>query len=298
MSATRFPDFLIVGAMKAGTTTVFRDLATNPAVFFPLDKEPGNLETDAVLTPAGRAEYAAMFSAARTDQVCGEASTTYTKQPEFEGAAGRARELCGPDLSVIYSVREPVARIVSQHHHELLLGEVPADIDRAVREVPRLVGYSRYASQITPWIEAFGSERVRVVRFEDYVSDRPAGASSLCAFLGIAPRPDLVNPDAVFNRSQGKPVDRGVFNRLRQTAPYRRLIRPFVSTELRDRFRHVLLPKAAPRPDPPKPETVDRIIDAVADDAERLRVIMGRAEPVWDLEAIRQKHHARAAGDA
>ena len=44
----RLPNFLIIGAMKAGTTTLYRDLLTNPRVFFPLDKEPANapLPTD------------------------------------------------------------------------------------------------------------------------------------------------------------------------------------------------------------------------------------------------------------
>ena len=39
----QLPDFLIIGSMKAGTTTLYRDPLTNPQIFFPRDKEPGNL---------------------------------------------------------------------------------------------------------------------------------------------------------------------------------------------------------------------------------------------------------------
>ena len=77
----RLPGFLIIGAMKAGTTTLYHDLLTNPQVFFPLDKEPGNLASHDVLGEDGRGRYASIFKTARPDQICGEASTTYTKLP-------------------------------------------------------------------------------------------------------------------------------------------------------------------------------------------------------------------------
>lgn len=52
---TRLPDFLVIGAMKAGTTSLFFDLSANPAIFFPEDKEPHRLANDRALTSAGRA---------------------------------------------------------------------------------------------------------------------------------------------------------------------------------------------------------------------------------------------------
>jgi hypothetical protein len=91
----RLPDFLIIGAMKAGTTSLYRDLLTNPAVFFPADKEPGNLTDDRVLAEAGRREYELLFRGAVEGQICGEASTTYTKEPDLSGAATRTPVITG-----------------------------------------------------------------------------------------------------------------------------------------------------------------------------------------------------------
>ena len=54
----RLPDFLIIGAMKAGTTSLYRDLDVNPNVFLAADKEPGDLARDAVREPRGLAGYA------------------------------------------------------------------------------------------------------------------------------------------------------------------------------------------------------------------------------------------------
>ena len=84
------PDFLIIGAMKAGTTTLYRDLMTNPAIFFPSEKEKSHLLRDEVLTEAGRRDYEKLFRRARPGQVLGIAPTRYTNLPDCPGVPGRA----------------------------------------------------------------------------------------------------------------------------------------------------------------------------------------------------------------
>ncbi|MEE9131784.1 MAG: hypothetical protein V3T84_17370, partial [Phycisphaerales bacterium] len=65
-------DLLIIGAQMAGTTTLYRDLVENPAIFLPIDKEPGYLSEDSVLTDSGRSAYARHFAGAGSHQICGE----------------------------------------------------------------------------------------------------------------------------------------------------------------------------------------------------------------------------------
>jgi len=299
----RFPDFLIIGGMKCGSTTLYRDLGTHPRVFFPIDKEPGNLADDRVRTDEGRAEYAAMFAGAKADQLCAEASTLYTKRPLADGTAERAGALCGPELRVIYVVREPIARVSSHHHHESTEGLLPADLETAVREHPSLIDYTRYAHQVTPWLDVFGPDRVRVVRFEDYTAARAETTADVQRFLGLDPRPDLVRADQVFNKSEGKPVMTGKWQAVRTNPVYDKVIRPLLSQSLKDKLRGALLPKARAERQPPSPETAERILDAVAEDHETLRTTMGLESPVWDREKslakAREKFEAfraRAAG--
>ncbi|MEM7754317.1 MAG: sulfotransferase domain-containing protein [Planctomycetota bacterium] len=280
----RFPDFLIIGGMKCGSTTLYRDLATHPRVFFPIDKEPDNLIDDAVLSGVGRGEYAEMFASASSDQLCAEASTSYTKRPKADGTATRAKAICGGDLRVIYVVREPIARVSSHHHHEHIEGLLPADLEDAVRDHPSLVDYTRYAYQVEPWIAAFGADHVRVIRFEDFTSARAETTGSLQAWLGLDPRPHLVQADQVFNKSEGKPVMTGGWQRVRNNPVYDKLVRPLLSQGIKDRLRGTLLPKAKSERQPPRPETAERILDAVAEDHEQLREIMGLDGPVWDRD--------------
>ena len=292
----RFPDLLIIGGMKCGSTSLYRDLGTHPRVFFPIDKEPENLADERVRTDAGRAEYAAMFDGATQDQLCAEASTLYSKRPLSEGTAERAREVCGDDLRIIYVVREPLSRVRSHHHHEFTEGLLPADPDEAVRRHPSLLDYTRYAMQAEPWIDALGAERVRIVRFEDYTKARAETTADLQAWLGLEPKPELVQVDQVFNKSDGKPVMTGGWRAVRQNPVYDKIVRPLLSQAVKDRLRAVLLPKAKNDRRPMSPETAKHILDTLADDHEKLRTIMGLDAPVWDRDAALAK--ARAAYDA
>lgn len=285
----RLPDFLIIGAMKAGTTTLFEDLQTHPRVFMPLDKEPHNLCHDAVLTEAGRSAYAALFAAARADQVCAEASTGYTKLPDYPGVPARAVRVLGAGLRVIYLVREPVARIISHHHHAYGNGKCGAQIDREVRERPMFLDWTRYATQITPWIDALGRERVLVIRFESYVADRRGTVERVSRFLGIEPRPELIDASRAYNAAEAKVVNRGRFAWVSRNAVYRAVVRPLLSDGLKARARRLLLPRAPRRPDPPSPQTVEWILGELAEEMERLRTIMGEPGPLWDAAEVQRR---------
>ena len=289
----RFPDFLIIGGMKCGSTTVYRDLMTHPRVYFPIDKEPHNLVDDSVLSPEGRAAYAELFAKAEETQLCGEASTGYTKHPDHSGVAPRAEMLCGKDLRLIYAVREPVSRIASHHHHELTRGEMPEDLGEALDACPALLDYSRYAMQAEPWVKTFGPERLRVVPFERYTKDRTGGAAELMRFLGLDPVTDDIDESAVFNKSAAKPVTKGPWALVASNPLYRGLVRPLLSQSFKDKVRHAVLPKSRHVRRPPTARVAERIYHELEADLDQLRRLMGSDAPVWDAEAIIKKHRER-----
>ena len=286
----RLPDFLIIGAMKAGTTSLYRDLLANPAVFMPIDKEPWNLARDDVCQPQGLRQYAKLFEKAKAHQVCGEASTVYSQLPDITGVPQRARQVLGDRLTVIYLVREPVSRIVSHHHHLWLSGAVACGIDDAVRRYPRFINYSRYAMQIEPWREALGPQQVLIVQFETYINDRRGTVASVSRFLGIEPQCEQIRAETAYNKSEDKPVPKGPVASLRRRWLYRNILRPMLPLSAREKLRFALLPKASTQPDPPSMETVRYIIEQVRDDAELLRAIMSSDEPLWDFQDVLRRY--------
>lgn len=288
----RLPDFLIVGGMKCGTTSLFFDLAANPGVFAPADKEPHALAGDGVLSPDGRARYARLFRGAREGQICGEASTGYTKLPDVPGVPQRAKSVLGRPR-IIYLVREPVSRVVSHHYHALTAGSVDGDIDRAVLSSPSLIDYSLYAMQVRPWIEAFGEDRVRIVRFESYVENRRRTVAELSRFLGVEPRTEAIRKDRIHNPGGTRRVPGGPAWRFSRHRFYRSWIRPWLPRPARQRLRRVGMPQAPARPAPPSPATVDYIQERLREDSDTLRRLLRAEEPLWDFEEVRRSYEDR-----
>lgn len=284
----RFPDFLIIGAMKAGTTSLFFDLGRQPAVFFPTDKEPGDLADDAVLTEGGRRRYADRFAAARPVQRCGDASTIYTKLPDVPGVAHRALAVCGA-LRLVYLVREPVSRAVSHHHHLVARREAPMRFEDALASAPELVHYGCYARQIEPWLDVFGPSSTRVVLFEDYIADPVSALAGICHHLGLGAPVTSTRDAGARNVSRTTRPVIGRWARLRDNPGYRRLLRPVLRPELRARIRQTVLPTPPGAPLPPNPATVEALLERFGPDAERLQHLAGRSEPLWDFDAVRSK---------
>ncbi|WFE75341.1 sulfotransferase [Roseinatronobacter sp. S2] len=235
------PNFLIIGAMKAGTTTLYADLYNHPDIFLTSDKEPSGLRW--CDTPEGVRRYERLFERAGNSRVIGEASTFYTKRPYSDGLAERARLLLGADVTILYLVREPVKRMVSHYHHEIGLQEEARSLNSALLDNPDYVNFSRYAWQLAPWQAAFGPERVHVLQFERYIADRRATLTEVCQLLGVDPAKLDIDEGRAFNASAGKRVARGPWRRIISSRWYRDHIRWRFSQGLRDKLK-VVLPKA------------------------------------------------------
>ncbi len=244
--AQKLPSFLIIGAMKAGTTTLYEDLTHVRGVYMCPDKEPDDLAYAAVETAEGLARYAAKFAAAGAGDLCGEASTAYTKRPTYEGVAARARAILGPDLRVIYLRRDPIKRIVSQYHHLWGLGLETRPMEEALLADETYVAYSRYDWQLAPWRETFPDSQILVLDFEDYIADRIGVLTRVCSFLDC---PAPVSLDLTHrNASDGKRIVRrgSLMSRFRSTRFYLYGIKPLLPTHLRDKIKALILPTARP----------------------------------------------------
>ena len=281
---TRFPDFLIIGAMKAGTTTLYRDLRTNPNILMPEDKEPNNLCSDKVLTEEGRSEYAALFQAVKPGQICGEASTAYTKYPDYKSVAERAKKICGAGLKIVYVVREPIQRIVSQYHHEHSFGLVKEDINTAVRIHPRFLNYSRYYMQIKPWIDQFGEKNVKILVFENYIQNRISVTSEVCNFLQVNPMPELVVESEVYNRSTDKIRGLEFWFSLSRNAAYRKWLRPLLPWRIRHAVLQHLLPKASISSDSLTDATMQYLRENLSEDFDKLFTLTGVRNSIWQKD--------------
>jgi hypothetical protein len=202
------PNFLVIGAMKAGTTSLYRYLREHPQVFMPEEKELHFFVAEK-RWGLGRAWYEAKFAAAGAAVAVGEASPTYAMYPEFTGVPDRIAELL-PQVRLIYTVRHPIERMRSHYLHEVERGREHAPIGQALAADPRYLDTSRYATQIEQFLARFPPERLQVITAEELRDDRVATIRRVLGFLGVDPHRLPPTLDREFHPTTSKRVQRPV----------------------------------------------------------------------------------------
>lgn len=238
------PNFLILGAMKAGTTSLSDALSQHPDVFIPANKEPNSLVSEDVLDSERRA-YEALFELGASALARGEASTAYTKR--YMGgheAARNARELLGADVRLIYLVRDPLARAASHARHTETARR-PFDRNRPITPDDPVASVGFYAHQISPWLDQFGSSSLLVIDMADLTSDWPTSKRLICEHLGIDPSKGPTTLGQANASADARPATGLVADILSSTA-YRRALQDRIPLKLRRWLRSLVVRRASP----------------------------------------------------
>jgi hypothetical protein len=189
------PNFICVGAERAGTTPLWRVLRQHPDVFMPEHKETHFFTRLFDRNPLVLYE-AQYFGASRGHRAIGESTPEYMRFPEVPGLL---RKALGPDLKLIFCLRDPIRRAFSQYHLRCRLLEENESFARALELEPQriranryrgmrtaYVGGSLYARQIEYFLEVFPKESMFfMVLEEDLVKERARMVTRLCEFLDI-----------------------------------------------------------------------------------------------------------------
>lgn len=208
MSRAAEPDFLIIGAPKAGTTALHTALTQHPDAFLTRPKEPKYWLCDDAPPPHWRgpgdrhsqqewvwrsSAYTDLFRGARTDQVRGESTPFYLWS---RGAHRRIGEAL-PGVKVIAVVRDPVDRAYSNWMHLWSDGLEPVSsfrraFDLEEQRVRR--GYAPfwryrelglYGEQLAHLLDHLPREQVLVMRYRALVDEPAVAVDTACRFLGI-----------------------------------------------------------------------------------------------------------------
>lgn len=199
----------MIGAPKAGTTSIYRYLESHPEVYLSPVKEPRYFAFPDVRPrfagPGAQAlnreivwreeEYRALFAGrGPRHRAAGEASATYLWAPGTAGRIARAT----PDARLVAVLRQPVERAFSHFWHNRAAGREPITrFEDAVAAEParRRKGWSfnlyylergLYGAQLSGYLEHFAREQLHVLRFEDFARDPRREMTGIAEHLGVA----------------------------------------------------------------------------------------------------------------
>jgi hypothetical protein len=269
------PNFLVIGAAKAGTTSLYHYLRGHPQVFMSERKELNFfVENDGWVK--GTSWYERQFEGAGDAVAVGEASPNYSKHPAFPGVPERIAKLI-PEARLIYLIRHPVERYRSGYLDEIRHGRERGPIEQTLVTNPGYLDASRYAMQIERYLDHFPREQLLVITSEDLKHDRAATMQVVHGFLGVEDI-TLASVTDELNRSEGQRVLRPLAWRVRRLPGARAVGRLAPEASRRIGTRPLDLSRAELSAD-----FEDRLRALLRDDVRRLRNYLGKGFHGWGI---------------
>jgi hypothetical protein len=195
-----WPNFFIVGAQKAGTTSLYFYLGEIPGVYMSQVKEPSYFSPNYVRRDPGRflrdkKGYLRLFENASGCIAIGEASPSYLWDPD----AARLIHQAIPNARIIIILRDPIERAFSNY---LMMTKYGAHVnkssfyDELMRDYERrvklhgisylYVEFGMYYEQVKRYLDIFGKEQVKVIVFEEFIQHPVQTVNDILAFLGVS----------------------------------------------------------------------------------------------------------------
>ncbi len=210
------PTFFIIGAPKAGTTSLYYYLDQHPQIHMSPAKEP-HFFVDPDSVPSYMAhhvtrldDYEKLFNSSA--EARGEASPSYAEYPRHKGAPERIKALV-PSAKFIYVVRDPIERTISHYMHNVAVDGERRPLREALGDLSDLespyICASRYAFQLDQYLRYFSQDRILVVDQADLLNNRHATLRELFLFLGV----DSTYSSPRFDEKLGEYNERRVYPR-------------------------------------------------------------------------------------
>ncbi len=190
-------DFVIIGAAKCATTSLYRAMETHPGIFLPYDNEINLFDEDEnyALGPKWWSTYYKDSAQITPKPIMGNTDNYYF----LSSNAPERIKAHNSEMKLIVILRDPVKRVWSEYLFRVKLGLEKRDFSDIVRsevdsksELPRFrdIKYpylitGRYTEALSRYIKIFGRDKLKILFTEDFASDPDATLADVFAFLGV-----------------------------------------------------------------------------------------------------------------
>ena len=269
------PTFVIIGAMKSGTTSLLHYLSLHPSVSVSDPKELNFFITEGSWEK-GIDWYSSQF---KDRPSRGEASTSYSKYPLYDGVPKRMYSVI-PEVRLLYLIREPISRIES-HIQQSRCQELD---DRSLSEIfqtmdNHYVNCSMYWKQLTRYLVFYPPENILVIRTDELQNRREHVMKKVFSFIGVDAKFQSTGFSRVLHSSESK-KRKNVFGRSLSRLKPGRMIRGLIPTPINSMFRRATM-EPVHRPGL-TPEIVGNVMNHLHQDLQELSEFTGIDFSDWE----------------
>ena len=292
------PNFLIIGAAKAGTTSIYHYLKQHPQIYMCPGKEPrffalegekldfrGPTQGINQTSVTTWEEYCQLFEGVTDEMAIGEASTIYLSSPK---ALDRIKDHL-PDVKLIAILRDPSERAFSSYMHLVRDGyetlsfaeAIEAEAIRIKENWQPLWYYKQrgfYYEQLQRYFAIFKPEQIKIYLYEDLAVDSTALVQDIASFLGVD---DTFTPDLTRKNVSGIPKNRLLQNLLTKKNPIKSVFKPLLPKPLRQSVLQSLSKQNLGAKPTLSPEMRQKLIAIYQEDMLKLQELIQRDLSQW-----------------
>lgn len=271
-NAVRRPDFFIVGAAKAGTTSLYNYLKLHPEVYFSPIKEPHYFSTDIKLeemrsdfkkkvfidigeyinnnlgSPRHGAfvrdetHYQQLFSLVKNEKRIGESSVSYL----YSQVAATKIKAFNPEAKIVIILRNPVERAFSHYLMDLRIGyetrnfieAVNADIQKDKKgwgQSHLYVELGLYYEQVKRYLEVYSPGNIKIILHDDFKKFPKKVLSDVYSFLGVSDKSEEIDFSVRHNKAE-LPKSR-ILQKFEKTPLMQKVLADFIPGALRRKLK-------------------------------------------------------------
>jgi hypothetical protein len=296
------PNFLIIGAAKTGTTSLYHYLKQHPEIYMSPVKEPKffayDCEKPDFRGPGDQARkpkftnleaYQSLFVGVSNETAIGEASVIYLYNPK---TPERIRHYI-PDVKLIAVLRDPVERAYSNFWVQMAVrrDEPLTDFAQAMRaEEKRIINHWHprwhykqrgfYYVQLKRYFDNFERNQIKIYLFDELVTNSNAVVRDIFRFLDVDGA-FMFDVTTRHNVTRGVPNSKAMHELLSNQYPIKNVIKRFLPDRLRQHIiKAIKTYNFSPRP-PLTPEVHGQLIEEYRNDILRLQDLIQRDLSKW-----------------
>lgn len=235
---------IVIGAAKAGTTSLFAYLSQHPEICAASRKEVNFFSRH---WHRGRDFYLRHWDwDPDRHRVALEASPNYTSRPAFPDVPERMATLTDLSFRFVYVLRHPLVRMPSHAEQTYFAKRQSNATDEPFAWTDdlfeRALASSMYAMQLDAYAAHFDRDDMLILIAEDLRCDASAALDRVCRFLGLSPF--AFDASRTFNESGKRHLDNPAWSFLQGIGPIERMATSMIPRSLRRRIRYAVSPKA------------------------------------------------------
>lgn len=275
--------FIGIGAQKCASTWLHDVLLDHPELALPGQVKEVNYFSWHF--DRGRQWYERRFDSVGKDVLCGEISPSYLHSP---GVIDRVVDY-NPAMRIILVARDPIVRAISNHKHELRIGNIHGSdqsFEFGLDNNAAYVEQGLYGKHLGNWLEKFPTEQILVMKFDDVVVRPARSLARVCEFLGVdasyeSPHLHKQSNVSYLDRSSAAAKAKNAVRGALRSIGLGGLWQKLGDTGLRDKYRQVNRVEPEDIIGAPKRETLEELKVVFQPDLEKFESMTGLSTADW-----------------